>query len=32
MLTNMLAKAGGSNPMDNMIGLLGNPAAAGGSG
>jgi len=32
MLTKMLAQAGGSNPMDNMSGFLGNPAAAGGSG
>lgn len=32
MLTKMLAQAGGSNPMGNMSGLLGNPAAAGGAG
>ena len=32
ILTKMLAQAGGSNPMDNLGGLLGNPAAAGGSG
>jgi hypothetical protein len=31
-LTKMLAQAGGSNPMENVSGLLGNPAAAGGSG
>jgi len=31
-LTKMLAQAGGSNPLDNMSGFLGNPAAAGGSG
>jgi len=29
-LTNMLTKAGSSNPLDNLGGLLGNPAAAGG--
>jgi hypothetical protein len=32
MLTKMLAQAGGSSPLDNMGGFLGNPAAAGGSG
>ena len=32
MLTKMLSQAGGSNPMDNLGGFLGNPAAAGGSG
>ena len=32
ILTKMLSQAGGSNPMDNMSGFLGNPAAAGGSG
>lgn len=32
MLTNMLSQAGGSNPMDNLSGFLGSPAAAGGSG
>ncbi|HJX55373.1 MAG TPA: DUF937 domain-containing protein [Methanoregula sp.] len=32
MLTKMLTQAGGSNPMENVSGLLGNPAAAGGSG
>src|SRR5512136_2483362 len=32
MLTKMLAQAGGSSPLDNMSGFLGNPAAAGGSG
>jgi hypothetical protein len=32
MLTKMLAQSGGSNPLDNMSGFLGNPAAAGGSG
>lgn len=31
VLTKMLAQAGGSNPLDNMSGFLGNPAAAGGS-
>ena len=31
-LTKMLAQAGGSNPMDNLGGFLGNPASAGGSG
>lgn len=30
-LTKMLAQTGGSNPMDNLGGFLGNPAAAGGS-
>jgi hypothetical protein len=32
MLTKMLAQTGGSTPMDNLGGLLSNPAAAGGSG
>lgn len=32
MLTKMLSQAGSSNPMDNLSGFLGNPAAAGGSG
>jgi hypothetical protein len=32
VLTKMLAQTGGSNPMDNLSGFLGNPAAAGGSG
>ncbi len=32
MMTKMLAQTGGSNPMDNLGGFLGNPAAAGGSG
>jgi len=32
MLTKTLAQAGTSNPLDNMSGLLSNPAAAGGSG
>jgi hypothetical protein len=32
MLTKTLAQAGTSNPMDNMSGLIANPAAAGGSG
>jgi len=32
MLTKMLSQAGSSNPMDNLGGLLSNPAAAGGSG
>jgi hypothetical protein len=32
MLTKMLAQGGSSNPLDNLGGFLGNPAAAGGSG
>jgi hypothetical protein len=32
VLTNMLAQGAASNPMDNLGGFLGNPAAAGGSG
>ena len=32
MLAKMLAQTGGTNPLDNMSGFLGNPAAAGGSG
>ena len=32
MLTKMLAQGAASNPMDNLGGFLGNPAAAGGSG
>jgi hypothetical protein len=31
ILTKMLAQGGSSNPLDNLGGLLGNPAAAGGS-
>lgn len=31
ILTKMLTQAGGSSPLDNLGGLLGNPAAAGGS-
>jgi len=32
MLTKMMSQMGGSNPMDNVSGYLGNPEAAGGSG
>ncbi len=32
VLTKMLGQAGSSNPMDNLGGLVANPAAAGGSG
>jgi hypothetical protein len=32
MLTKMLAQTGGSNPIDNLGGLLSNPATSGGSG
>ncbi|MGA2914330.1 MAG: DUF937 domain-containing protein [Methanoregula sp.] len=32
MLTKMLAQTGGNTPMDNLGGVLSNPAAAGGSG
>ena len=32
MMTKMLARTGGSNPLDNLGSFLGNPAAAGGSG
>jgi len=32
ILTKMLAQGGAANPMDNLSGLLSNPAAAGGSG
>jgi len=32
MLTKMLSQAGGSNPIDNLNGSPGNPAAAGRSG
>jgi hypothetical protein len=31
-LTGMMAQAGAANPLDNLGGFLGNPAAAGGSG
>lgn len=32
MITNMMGQLGGSNPVDNLGGFLGSPAAAGGSG